>query len=130
MEQDVGYGFRQLTDVAERVLSPSTNDHTTAVQAIDQIHDLLRRLASRPMPQRVSCDAGGTPRVWVHEDGLEPFLDVGIQQVAQWASNSPRVMTRLRELGDDVLAVARPEHLAALAAQRSRLATGGDVSVS
>jgi len=50
MEQDVAFGFRQLTDIAERALSPAVNDPTTAVQAIDVLHDLLRALAMRPLP--------------------------------------------------------------------------------
>jgi len=37
------FGLRQLVDIATRALSPGTNDPTTAVQALDRIHDLLRR---------------------------------------------------------------------------------------
>lgn len=46
MEQDLAFGFRQLVDIAERALSPSTNDPTAACQAVDVLHDLLRRLVS------------------------------------------------------------------------------------
>lgn len=46
MEQDLALGFRQLVDIAERALSPSTNDPTAACQAVDVLHDLLRRLVS------------------------------------------------------------------------------------
>ncbi len=45
-----GFGLRQLLDIALRALSPGVNDPTTAVQVIDQLHDLLRRLAARPLP--------------------------------------------------------------------------------
>ena len=44
MRQDVAFGFRQLVDIAEKALSPAVNDPTTATQAIDRIHDLLRRI--------------------------------------------------------------------------------------
>jgi len=45
-------------DIAERALSPSVNDPTTAVQVLDQLHDLLAVLMSReiPSPYRVSSD--------------------------------------------------------------------------
>lgn len=121
MEHDVAYGFRQLTDVAERVLSPSMNDHTTAVQAVDQLHDLLRRLVTRPMPERVHCDDGGSPRLVVHEIGLDHYLDVAVAQVALWGKDSPRVITRLRDALEDVLTVARPEHRALLVEYAGRL---------
>ena len=39
--QDPAFGFRQLVDIAERALSPAVNDPSTAVQALDEIHDLL-----------------------------------------------------------------------------------------
>ena len=52
LDEDVGFGFRQLVDIAERALSPGINDPSTAVQAIDQLHDLLRRLATRPLAPR------------------------------------------------------------------------------
>lgn len=122
MEQDVAYGFRQLSDVAERVLSPSTNDHTTAIQAIDQLHDLLRRLATRPLPDRVHCDEDGHVRLVVREVGFAHYVDIAVEQVATWSQNSPRVLARLADLVDDTLTVVRPEHRRALEEQRARLA--------
>ena len=43
-EPDPKYPIRLLVDIAIRALSPAINDPTTAVQALDQIEDLLRRL--------------------------------------------------------------------------------------
>ena len=44
-EQDPKYPIRLLVDIAIKALSPAAiNDPTTAVQTIDQIEDLLRRL--------------------------------------------------------------------------------------
>ena len=50
MDQDLSFGIRRLVDIAERALSPGTNDPTTATQAIDELHDILRRLVSGPDP--------------------------------------------------------------------------------
>src|SRR5215212_4017435 len=51
LEQDVPYGLRMLVDIAERSLSNSQwEDPTTAVQALDRLHDSLRQLARRPFP--------------------------------------------------------------------------------
>ncbi len=44
-EQDPKYPLRLLVDIAIKALSPAINDPTTAVQALDQIEDLLLRMA-------------------------------------------------------------------------------------
>jgi uncharacterized membrane protein len=46
-EQNPKYAIRLLVDIAIRALSPAINDPTTAVQALDQIEDLLLRLGQR-----------------------------------------------------------------------------------
>ena len=46
MQQDLSFGIRRLVDIAERALSPGVNDPTTAVQVIDELHDVLRRIAT------------------------------------------------------------------------------------
>ncbi len=56
--QGLAFAFRQLVDIAQRALSPAINDPTTAVQAIDVLHDLLRRLATRHVALTVHADAG------------------------------------------------------------------------
>ena len=52
------FGFRRLVDIAERALSPGINDPTTAIQAIDELHELLRRLG-RLLLTRPRCGATG-----------------------------------------------------------------------
>lgn len=47
-EQDLGFGLRQLADIAVHALSPAVNDPTTALQALDHIQVLLTELAQRP----------------------------------------------------------------------------------
>jgi uncharacterized membrane protein len=64
MNQDLAYGFRMLVDIAERSLA-DTFDPTTAVQAIDRLHDGLRQLAPRPFPSGEYRDDEGTVRLYV-----------------------------------------------------------------
>ena len=56
-EQDPKYAIFLLVDIAMRALSPAVNDPATAVQALDQIEDLLLRLARRRL------EIGGLPRL-------------------------------------------------------------------
>ena len=49
MEQDPGFAFRIIVDIAAKALSPAVNDPTTGVLALDQIHRLLRVVAGRQL---------------------------------------------------------------------------------
>src|SRR6185436_2538947 len=64
-EQDPKYAIRLLVDIAIRALSPAINDPTTAVQALDQIGDLLLRLARRRLEVGGFKDEDGIVRVTV-----------------------------------------------------------------
>src|SRR6185437_3665224 len=61
--QDPKYAIRLLVDIAIRALSPAINDPTTAVQAIDQIEDLLCRLSGRRLDAGYARDSSGNIRV-------------------------------------------------------------------
>src|SRR3954453_5955956 len=64
LDQDVAYGLRLLVDIAERSLSDSPFlDPTTAVQAIDRLHDCLRHIARREFHDGEFTDAEGVLRL-------------------------------------------------------------------
>ncbi|MGH4013938.1 MAG: DUF2254 domain-containing protein [Pseudonocardiaceae bacterium] len=49
---DPTYGFRKLVDIGERSIAVPFTDPTTTVQAIDRLHDCLRKLARVAPPAR------------------------------------------------------------------------------
>lgn len=114
LDQDVGFGLRQLVDIALRALSPSLNDPTTAVQVIDQLHDLLRCLATRPLPPRRRV-AEGVLLLTVPEAGFGDLLAVAVDEIARVAADDPRIRSRLHRMLLDLADIARPEHQAAVA---------------
>ena len=122
MEQDVTFGFRQLVDVAERALSPSTNDPTTAVQALDELHDLLRRLATRPLPDGVHRDADGRVRLLVPVPRFEDVLTLSLEEIEQYGADSAPVQRRVDGLLADLAAAALPQHRGAVLAAQARRA--------
>lgn len=117
MQQDLAFGFRQLVDIAERALSPSVNDPTTAVQAIDRIHDLLRRLATRPFPSGLLCDREGRLRLTFPTATWEGYVELGVQEIRQYGSRSMQVARRLRAMLDDLLTIAMQPRAMALRTQ-------------
>jgi uncharacterized membrane protein len=47
IEQDAGFGLRQIVDIALKALSPGVNDTSTAIVCIDHLGDLVAYLSSR-----------------------------------------------------------------------------------
>lgn len=93
--QDVGFGFRQLVDVAARALSPGINDPTTAVHVIGHLSVLLCRLAGRnPGPEHLT-DEDGRVRVVVSLPELKDFLDLTMNQPRQYGAADSAVAGRL-----------------------------------
>ena len=95
-EQDPKYAIRLLVDIAIRALSPAINDPTTAVQAIDQIEDLLRRLGRRQLDAGYAHDATGTIRVTFPVPTWEDYLALSFDEIRQFGANSVQVVRRLR----------------------------------
>lgn len=106
MQQDVAFGFRQLVDIAERSLSPAVNDPTTAVEALDQIHDLLRRIAARPFPSGQRLDSAGALRLVYPVVAWEDYVHLAVDEIRVYGHMSIQVMRRLREMLEDLATVA------------------------
>ncbi len=115
LDEDVGFGLRQLVDIAERALSPGVNDPTTAVQVIDQLHDLLRRLATRTLPPRQRVTDDGRLALYVPQPAFADYVTLAVDEIAHWGADAERVQRRLRVMLDDLHDAALPEHRPALA---------------
>lgn len=95
-EQDPKYPIRLLVDIAIKALSPAINDPTTAVQALDQIEDLLRRLARHPLDDGRVRDAEGVLRLVIPTPTWEDFLSLSFDEIRMFGITSIQVIRRLR----------------------------------
>jgi uncharacterized membrane protein len=95
-EQDPKYPIRLLVDIAIKALSPAINDPTTAVQAIDQIEDLLRRLGGRDLDAGYACDADGVLRLIFPMPTWEDYLVLGFDEIRHYGADSVQVVGRAR----------------------------------
>ncbi len=125
MQRDVAFGFRQLADIAAKALSPGVNDPTTAVQALDGAHDLLRRLATRSLPTGVYADDEGQIRLYLPPPVFEDFLELALDEADQYGADSIQVQQRITALLNDLHAAALPEHRPAVAARIAARAEKG-----
>jgi uncharacterized membrane protein len=120
-EQDPKYAIRLLVDIAIRALSPAINDPTTAVQALDQIGDLLLRLGRRRLEIGAFHDAAGRLRVVVPFPTWEDFLRLAFTEISSYGATSVQVMRRMHALMTDLMAVVPLERRAALEAWHTHL---------
>jgi uncharacterized membrane protein len=95
-EQDPKYPLRLLVDIAIRALSPAINDPTTAVQALDQIEDLLLRLGRRALDAGCVRDERGVLRLIFPTPTWEDYLTLAFDEIRQYGATSVQVMRRLR----------------------------------
>ena len=95
-EQDPKYPIRLLVDIAIKALSAAINDPTTAVQAIDQIEDLLRRLGARDLDAGYAHDAAGNLRLIFPMPTWEDYLVLSFDEIRHYGAGSVQVMRRLR----------------------------------
>lgn len=124
MQQDIAFGFRQLADVAIRALSPAVNDPTTAVQALDQIHDLLRRLGTRELRPGQERDAGGRIRLVYPSTSWEAYVQLGLEEIRRNGQRHLQVSRRIRALLEDLLTAVREDRRSPLLKELKALEVG------
>ena len=101
-DQDPKYALRLLVDIAVKALSPAINDPTTAVQALDQIADLLLRLSRRRVEIGTYPDRQGQLRLVVPFPTWEDFLCLAFDEICRYGATSVQVMRRMNALISDL----------------------------
>ncbi|HEV8459265.1 MAG TPA: DUF2254 domain-containing protein [Gaiellaceae bacterium] len=130
LDEDVAYGFRLLVDIAERSLAESPfQDPTTAVQAIDRLHDILRQLARRPFPDGRHLDEAGQVRLTVRTMTWEAYVHLAFDEIRMAGAGSPQVARRLNAALKDLRSVAPPERIGIIDLQLDLLKTATETSL-
>jgi uncharacterized membrane protein len=107
-DQDPKYALRLLVDIAIKALSPAVNDPTTAVQALDEIEDLLRRIGTRYLDVGQVTDEGGVLRLIFPAPTWEDFLSLAFDETRFYGATSLQVMRRLHAALYDLNRVVPP----------------------
>ncbi|MEU2165643.1 DUF2254 domain-containing protein [Streptomyces sp. NPDC019208] len=119
--QDLGFGLRQLSDIALRALSPAVNDPTTAVQCLDRIVEFLAVVATRPLGAVHHRDRKGVVRLVQNVPGWTDLVDLGLTEIRGNAAASPQVSRRMLAGIDDLLRLVTDERRAPLERHRALL---------
>lgn len=123
LNEDVAYGVRLLVDIAERSLSDGPfQDPTTAVQALDRLHDVLRQLVRRPFPDGRHRDADGEVRLVVRSMSWEAYVHLAFDEIRMAGAGSPQVSRRLKAALDDLRSIAPADRVDVIDEQLELLA--------
>ena len=122
-DQDPKYAIRLLADIAIKALSPAVNDPTTAVQALDQIGDLLLRLSWRRLEIGAFRDDRGVLRLLIPFPSWDDFLWLAFDEIRCYGATSIQVMRRMNALISDLLRAVPVERRDALRQWHERLAS-------
>lgn len=95
LEQDAGFGIRQLVDIALRALSPGINDTTTALMCIDYLTAILARLGTRMVAGRVLSEDGAGRVANAHAPGFAALLSEAFDQIREGGRTNFAVLERL-----------------------------------
>ena len=127
IEQDPAFAIRIIVDIADKALSPAINDPTTAVQALDQLSDILRLIGTTDL-SRPRWQGGNAVRAGlvIPARGWEDYLTLGVTEIREYGCTSIQVMRRLRSMLDELRDEVRPEHRPAVENEIARL----DVTVT
>ncbi len=117
LEDDVAFGFVQLTDVALRALSPAINDPTTACNAISSLEILLVKLTGYRLGDRQFHDEEGVLRVLVPQPTFADLLDRVVTPIRQAAPDDITIAVCLCDMLADIARAAQTDE------QRNSVAT-------
>jgi uncharacterized membrane protein len=120
-EQDPKYAIRLLVDIAIRALSPAINDPTTAVQALDQIEDLLLRLGQRRLEIGTFHDSDGKLRLVIPFPTWDDLLQLSFDEICFCGATSVQVMRRMNALVNDLIPAVSEERRPSLRRWDARL---------
>lgn len=121
MEQDPTFAFRIIVDIALKALSPSINDPTTAVLAIDQLHRLLRSVGNRHLRTDELRGETGQLRVIFRTPNWDDFVILAFSEIRACGSNNLQIVRRLRAMIENLIQTLAVRRHAALLQQLALL---------
>lgn len=97
VEQDAGYGIRQIVDIALKALSPGINDTTTAINCVDYLATILARLVDRSIAAPLHREDGHLLLI-TRDPTFAGLVAVAFDQIRQNAAGNTAVLGRQLEV--------------------------------
>ncbi|HEU6450272.1 MAG TPA: DUF2254 domain-containing protein [Gemmatimonadaceae bacterium] len=109
VQQDVHFGFSQISDIAVKALSPGINDPTTALICIDHLGALLMRMAERDDPVPLRADSSGKLRLVAKCSDFDALLLDAFGQIRRYGKGDVEVVLRLLAVLTELAGVVKGE---------------------
>jgi uncharacterized membrane protein len=103
LEQDPMFALRVIVDIASKALSPAVNDPTTAVIAIDQLHQLLRDIGRRQLDDGIETTSDGRVLLAYSTPNWEDFVSLAVTEIRQYGATSIQVTRRLQAMLENLI---------------------------
>ena len=94
VDQDAGFGIRQIVDIALKALSPGINDTTTAIMCVDYLTAIMAQIAPRRIPSSRRYEEGEL-RAFAKGPTFESLLAESFDQVRSNARGNVAIMSRM-----------------------------------
>ena len=98
LQQDLGFGIRQLADIALRALSTGINDPTTANEAVSHLGGVAWDLLVRDLPRSRVGDDRGRRVFRPHELSHGRFVELAFGQIRVAGASQPAVVRHLLDV--------------------------------
>lgn len=106
MQQDIGFGIRQIVDIALRALSPGINDPTTAHECIVHLGAISYEILRRDLPPTEVHGDDGRLVILSEQPSHADLVDSAFDEIRQSAVSLPNLaaalVETLAELSDDL----------------------------
>ncbi|WP_120993277.1 DUF2254 domain-containing protein [Stutzerimonas urumqiensis] len=96
------FGFKQISEIAIRALSPAVNDPGTAIKAIDMLTVLFAERLRLP-DHDVACDESGRPRLFLREMTLDAMLHAVLEPIRRYGHADVPVLLSLLQACKNLL---------------------------
>jgi uncharacterized membrane protein len=97
IEQDPGFGIRQLVDIGLRALSPGVNDPATAADVVRHVSGCLRSAYLVGDVDRVFHGNGGARLFTPHAPSVTDFVTDAITPIRRAAADQPLVLAAISD---------------------------------
>lgn len=104
------YGFKHLSEIAVKALSPAINDPGTAARALNYLSELLIELMYLS-DLKITRDDEGKPRVIIYRQSMTEMLSAYLSPVRNYGSRDLTIMKKMLEMMYDLLYLSRTDNL-------------------
>jgi uncharacterized membrane protein len=94
VDQDAGFGIRQIVDIALKALSPGVNDTTTAVTCLDYLSAILCRLTRQRLASPFRGDEGEL-RIIALAPGFRDYVAECFDEIRLCAASNVTILLQL-----------------------------------